>query len=366
MINDFMRLHYLGWKPFYGQTLTLEEQEHYPVARVCEVERDVFLVHSHDQHWSARLPGRWYHNATDATDFPTVGDWIVLDSNTAQILRILPRYSLLQRSAAGQEDSGNAQAQLLCANIDNLLIVSPLDSLFNPRRIERYVTLARGAEVEPVVVLTKADLCAQPQEQIEALQQRLSLDAVVALNSLTDDARTILSPWLLPGATLALLGSSGAGKSTLTNNLAGTKLQSTQDVRSGDAKGRHTTTRRSLFALPGDICLIDTPGMRELRLAPSNDANDAVASSFSDIKVLAARCRFNDCSHQNEPGCAIIEALADGQLSPDRWNHYQRLLAEQETQTKLSAAVHERRAQQKAFGRMARNAQYKKQWQQRR
>ena len=256
--NDFTRLAALGWKPVYGQTLTPEDLSRYAVGRVTTVEREVYQVQTAHQERAARLPGRWRHQAADPDAYPTVGDWVLLDEAAATTFallhRLLPRVSLLRRTAVGQEDGAGAERQLLCANVDTALIVSALDASFNPRRIERYLTLARGGGVHPVVVLTKADLHAAPHTPVDALKRRLRLTAVVALDATADDARTVLAPWWLAGDTLALLGPSGVGKSTLTNNLAGHALQTTQAVRAADAKGRHTTTRRSLFTLPGGVC----------------------------------------------------------------------------------------------------------------
>ena len=353
ILNDFSALTVLGWKPLFLQSLTPAELTDYVIGRITEVERDQYRVQTCSGEYLARLPGRFHYRANDDSDYPTVGDWVTLSgceaTGTTLIQRLLPRCSTLSRG--GLEAA--TERQLLCANVDTALIVSSLNQEFNLRRLERYITLVRGAGVSVLVVLTKADLCDAPEALLELTRSRLRLAAVVALNTLQDDARALLAPWLLAGDTLAVLGSSGVGKSTLINNLAGRPLQQTQAVRTADAKGRHTTTRRSLFQLSGGVCVIDTPGMRELKLTADENALDA---GFTDIQALIGQCYFSDCSHQSEPGCAVVAALADGTLQADRWRNYQRLAGEQRQQSQQAEAIHERRERAKSFARMVKQA----------
>jgi ribosome biogenesis GTPase len=354
--NDLTGLAALGWKPVYLQSLSLDELSDCRIGRVLSVDRDRLAVGCDTQQVSVRLHGDWH--AAAGSERPTVGDWLLLtDTGHAsasqaveyQLSRILPRTSVLQRTAPGQEHRSSVEQQVLCANIDTAFVVAALDQSFNERRIERYLALVQGCGVQAVVVLTKADLSDDAQSMVNALRTRLKGTDVVALDATGPDVRDHLGPWCLATDTIVLLGPSGVGKSTLTNALGGRALQATQAVRAGDAKGRHTTTRRSLFALDGDLCLIDTPGMRELRLAIDEDSLD---TSFDDIARLASACRFSDCGHAGEPGCAVAAALANGKLSQDRWSSYQRLRQEVRTQARLNESVHERREREKGFGRM--------------
>ena len=247
-----------------------------------------------------------------------VGDWVLLEGS--RIVALLPRTSLIKRAAAGE----HYRQQPIAANVDVVLVVTGLDADFNPRRIERYLLLMRGAGVQPVVVLTKAD---QPGVDagaaIDALADVTDHDVpVVAVNARDPDSVAVLDEWLRPGVTAALVGSSGAGKSTLANTLLGEQRMKTAAVRERDSRGRHTTTWRSLLPLASGACLIDTPGMRELKPTGEEDLADGV---FDDIQALASRCRFRDCRHAAEPGCAVQAALEAGELDPGRLANYLKL-----------------------------------------
>ena len=247
-----------------------------------------------------------------------VGDWVLLEGS--RIVALLPRTSLIKRAAAGE----HYRQQPIAANVDVVLVVTGLDADFNPRRIERYLLLMRGAGVQPVVVLTKAD---RPGVDIDAAMAALGDVTdhdvpVVAVNARDPESVAALDQWLRPGVTAALVGSSGAGKSTLTNTLLGEQRMKTAAVRERDSRGRHTTTWRSLVPLPSGACLIDTPGMRELKPTGEEDLADGV---FDDIQALASRCRFRDCRHAAEPGCAVQAALEAGELDPGRLANYLKL-----------------------------------------
>jgi ribosome biogenesis GTPase len=256
-----------------------------------------------------------------------VGDYLWCEyrpHEPADLVRALvPRYSAIRRAAAGER----VGEQILAANVDRALLVTGLDRDFNPRRLERYLALVTAAEVMPVVVLTKADLHPDPSQavaEIEALDSRLR---IYAINAKDPESIDVLWPELGPGQTLVLLGSSGAGKSTLTNTLLGEDRQRCGAVRARDGRGRHTTVTRALLSLPNGACLIDTPGLRELKLTGAEDLEQGV---FQDIAEFAAQCRFRDCRHQQEPGCAVQAALADGRLDPGRYANYRKLTAERE------------------------------------
>lgn len=273
----------------------------------------------------------------------TVGDWLVLDGGNRRPSRLLERRTLLQRKRPGE----GREVQLIGANVDTLFLVTSANDEFNPARLERYLAIAREAEVTPVVVITKADLVADSrpyQVAARGLTPGLVVEAI--------DARSVpeiaaLQPWLQPGQTVALLGSSGVGKSTLVNSLMGAEHQATAVIRETDARGRHTTTGRSLHRLAGGAWLLDTPGMRELQLV---DAAEGIGEVFDDITALADACRFTDCRHESEPGCAIQGAIATGGLDPDRLGRYQKLVREERHN---SESVAEARARFRSFGKVA-------------
>lgn len=255
-----------------------------------------------------------------------VGDWVLVEAplvEGAKIVALLPRHSAIKRGAAGE----HYRQQLIAANIDTVFIVCGLDADFNPRRIERYLLLVQGSGAGAVVVLTKADKAASEDPgavaaALEALSGSLAQDiAVFAVNAKDPATVDVLAPWLQPGSSVVLVGSSGAGKSTLTNTLLGIEKMKTAEVRENDARGRHTTTHRALVPLPSGACLIDTPGMRELKPTGEED----VDRNFADIEALAEQCRFRDCRHDREPGCAVRAAIEAGTLDPDRYANYLKL-----------------------------------------
>jgi ribosome biogenesis GTPase len=258
--------------------------------------------------------------------YPAVGDWVVLPPRLpgvgpAPIERILPRRSSITRKVKGKV----TQAQVIAANVDTVFVVAGLDGDFNPRRIERALVAVWDTGAQPVVVLTKADLREDADEvvrHVEALAAGVPVHAISAKKDLGLDA---LAPYRTRGATVALLGSSGVGKSTLVNRLLGWERQSTGDVRADDSRGRHTTTRRELVVLPEGGVLVDTPGLRELQLWEGDAALDAV---FADVTAAAAGCRFRDCTHQEEPGCAVREAWKESGVSPERVESYRKLQKE--------------------------------------
>lgn len=253
---------------------------------------------------------------------PAVGDWVLVEGQAPGGLRIvalLPRFSAIKRGAAGE----HYRQQVIAANIDTVFVLCGLDGDFNPRRIERYLLLVGGSGVRPVVVLTKADKgLADPDSALQALS---ALPAqVLAVNAKDPGSTSVLAPWLGSGQSVVLVGSSGAGKSTLTNTLLGIRKMKTGAVRASDARGRHTTTHRALLALPSGACLIDTPGMRELKPTGEED----VAESFADIESMAEQCRFRDCRHVKEPGCAVRAAIESGELEAARLANFLKLCDE--------------------------------------
>lgn len=333
-----LNLPQLGWNNLFQQQLTLEELEHSRVARVVEHHRSGYKLLSEDGETTLAI-----HKSLPMM---TVGDWLLLDKQGG-FERLLDRQSLFARKAAGSK----VAEQLIAANVSTLFIVCALNDDFNLSRIERYLATSNEAEVEPVIVLTKADLVTDAEEKRQQVQQLDPLLMVEMLNALDGEQYTSLSSWCKSGSTVAFMGSSGVGKSTLVNGLLGESVQLTRGIRESDSKGRHTTTGRSMHFLPSGGVLIDTPGMRELQLF---DCADGVAETFSDIEALAERCRFSDCQHDSEPGCAVINAIETGQLEQRRLNNYLKLMREQQ---RNSATLAERRASYKQQTKMYRNIQ---------
>jgi ribosome biogenesis GTPase len=269
--------------------------------------------------------GRMRHEAANAAALPTVGDWVAFahkpSEELASIRHLLPRRSRFSRRSAGSR----SVEQVVAANVDTVLLMMGLDADFNLRRLERYLTLAHGSGAAPVIVLNKADLCPDlpgRRAEVEALAQAVP---IVVTNLDAPDGHAAVDALLAPARTLALLGSSGVGKSTLLNRLLGEELQRTGAVRAGDGRGKHTTTGAQLFRLPGGALVIDTPGMRELQLW---EADAGLDSAFEDVEALATACRFRDCGHGEEPGCAVRAALASGELAADRYASFTKLRAE--------------------------------------
>ncbi len=297
-------------------------------ARVVEQHRSGYIVaEGPGPGFAAESPPEWQRapgyrkGSTAAEDRAAVGDWVLLHNTS--IVAMLPRYSAIKRAAAGE----HYKQQVIAANVDVVFVVCGLDADFNPRRIERYLLLVQGSGATPVVVLTKADKAAAGEgHDVDAALAELADIAtqgvaIVVLNAKDRDRVAALDRWLPAGRTAVLVGSSGAGKSTLTNSLLGVERMKTAEVRASDERGRHTTTHRALIPLPGGACLIDTPGMRELK--PTGE--EAVVESFTDIEALAEQCRFRDCKHEREPGCAVRAAIAEGSIAADRYAHYLKL-----------------------------------------
>ncbi|MBS0584556.1 MAG: ribosome small subunit-dependent GTPase A [Proteobacteria bacterium] len=316
-------LHAIGWRD--DTPLPDGAAQSWRLARVIVQHRNGYVLSDGEEEFPAQPAPRFLRRRAAPDARPAVGDFVLVDAATpAVIQQVLPRRSVLARAAAGERYA----RQIIATNIDTAFVLMGLDGDFNPRRIERYLLLIAGSGVRPVIVLTKADLVADAARhtEIAALRAQLPQDVEVhALNA--KDARAVapLLRHLRRGDSAVLLGSSGAGKSTLTNTLLGRERQATGTVREHDSRGRHTTTQRALIALPSGGCLIDTPGMRELKLTGEEDL---AASSFDDIEALALECRFGDCAHGAEPGCAVRAALESGALDPARWENYRKLREE--------------------------------------
>jgi ribosome biogenesis GTPase len=316
------KLEEFGWNAFFEKSLQEQRNGESVPARVCFEGRDVYRVLCAKGELVAELSGKLRHRATAREGLPAVGDWVGVrlspDSARAVIQFVLPRRSKISRKVAGRVTS----EQIVAANLDTLFVVTSLNQDFNPRRIERYLTLVWESGAQPVVLLTKADLCDDASPFVAEVESAAIGVPVRVVSAITGDGLDSLAAHLARGKTIALVGSSGVGKSTLINRLLGRELLRTLEIREDDGRGRHATSARQLIALPSGALLIDTPGMRELQLWASGEGFER---TFGDIASLAAQCRFRDCLHHDEPGCAVLAALADGSLDEDRYANYRKL-----------------------------------------
>jgi len=318
LIRDF------GWSDALRQAFaTFAAQGHEP-GRIIVQQRGLYGLATDHGELTGRMSGRLAHEAESAGP-PAVGDWVALAARPAEraatIHAVLPRCSAFVRKAAFT----TATEQVVAANVDTALLVASMNADFNPRRLERYLATAWQSGASPIVVLTKSDLADDPQSFVDEAAGVAFGAPVLAVSAVTGEGLDALAASLKAGETAVLVGSSGVGKSSLVNALAGEGLMATAAIREGDAHGRHTTTHRELIRLPSGALILDTPGMRELGLI---DAGDGLSATFEDVEALAEACRFSDCGHTNEPGCAIRDALADGSLDPGRWRSFQKLRRE--------------------------------------
>ncbi len=294
-------------------------------ARVVSISRGVIHLVAEEGELNARALQR-IRGSTSGP--PLVGDWVAVEKTQVpgadpKIVQVLPRRTLLSRRAAG----ARTEEQGVAANVDAVFLVMGMDGDFNLRRMERFLAMAAESGAEPVVVLTKKDLCADPAALCAKARAAAPAAVVVAVDTPAGENLAALAGYLEAGRTVAMLGSSGAGKSTLLNALCGEEVMRTAPVRGSDDRGRHTTTRRRLVQLPGGGLLIDNPGIRELALWAEGDAS--LDETFDDIRGIARECRFRDCGHGREPGCAVLKAIRNGRLAPARLRNYNELLAEQ-------------------------------------
>jgi ribosome biogenesis GTPase len=324
------RLTAYGWNDRLAAAFELHRAPGRESARVTLEHTHIYRVVTEDGEILARVSGRLRHQAEARPDFPAVGDWVVVEpvpNSDARIHLVLPRSSRFSRRAAGDA----TQEQVVAANIDTVFLVTGLDGDFNPRRLERYLVVAWESGATPVIVLNKADLVEDAAAFVLEVQAVAPGASVHAVSAKRPESLDVLRPYVAPGRTVALLGSSGVGKSTIVNRLIGQELLRTHEVRITDSRGRHTSTSRQLVLLEGGGVLIDTPGMRELQLW---DSGESLGDAFADIEALAANCRFRDCRHEREPGCAVRAASSSGELSASRFESYRKLAAERDHQSR--------------------------------
>jgi len=316
-----------GWNSYFEAFWSGREWENAVPARVIAQQRKFWRVAGDFGECWAEASGKVRLAADEGADWPAVGDWVAVEvhgrDTAAVIQEVLPRRSKFVRKSPGRK----LEEQVIAANVDTALLVSALDGDFNPRRVERYLAQCWESGARPVIVLNKADACEDTRAKTVEMERVAVGTAVCVVSARTGEDFSELEEFLKPGQTLVLLGSSGVGKSTIANRFLGQAVQEVRPVRESDSRGRHTTTTRELFVLPGGALLMDTPGLREMQLW---EAEHGVAQVFADIDLLAAQCRFGDCRHEAEPGCAVLAALGAGTLDPARVENRRKLLREQE------------------------------------
>ena len=334
----------IGWR---GEPPALSDGR--TLARVSAQHRAGYEVHDGAQVFNAQPAPRFLKRGIDPSERPAVGDFVIVDmpiearGSPPHIVEVLPRRGALTRAAAGERYA----RQIIAANVDIVFVLMGLDGDFNPARAERYLALIEGSQAQPVIALTKIDKvdAVRARQALSELSSRLPQGTPLhAINGKDKASVAVLDEYLKPGITAVLVGSSGAGKSTLTNTLLGESRMATAVTRAGDDRGRHTTTHRALLMLPGGACLIDTPGMRELKLTGDEDLD-----VFADIGALAARCRFSDCNHGGEPGCAVRAAIEAGELDAERFRNYRKLQSERDTQADALETRLQRKSESKTI-----------------
>jgi len=322
--NGNSHLRHLGWSHHFQTEWESVGQDGWIPARVVGVRKNTFQVSNGKSEWLATAAGRIKHGADDP--YPVTGDWVLVTD--AVIANVLARKNALSRGAAGARSKQEAwpqKEQIMAANLDTVFIVCGLDRDFNLRRIERYLTLVYNCGLNPVIILTKADLHGHPDDFVDDVESVAFGVPVHLVSALDDTGLAALAPYLAPGQTATMVGSSGAGKSTLVNRLYGRDVQATASVSAYGGKGRHTTTTRDLIVMPQGGMVIDNPGIREIAFW---DTGEGVGNAFPEIENLAGECRFSDCSHTHEPGCRVLQAVAEGRVSPGRLESYQKLKRE--------------------------------------
>src|ERR1044071_2183098 len=309
----------LGWGKFFESNFNSYAQDGYECGRVALEHKNFFRIYTQHGEVLAQISGKLRHEAVNRSDLPAVGDWVVIRS--AMIHAVLPRRTSFVRKIAGSR----TEEQIVGANIDTVFLLTSLNHDFNVRRIERYLIIAWESGANPIIVLSKSDLCDQVADAIAEVEAVARGVPVHAISVVTGSGLQDIAQYFQRGHTVALLGSSGVGKSTLINHLAGVDRLKVQTVRESDDQGRHTTTHRELVLLPAGGLLLDTPGMRELQLW---DGDEGLQLVFDDIEALAARCFFSDCRHRDEPRCVVREALAAGTIDTARYESYEKLQKE--------------------------------------
>lgn len=319
-----MEMKKLGWNEEVAKQAIPYISKGMMIGRIASGYKDRYRIFTEHGQFIGQISGKQRFNARSSDDFPVVGDWVAIshhNHNEAVIHAILPRKSKFSRKSAGKV----TREQIIAANIDIVFLVNALNQDFNLRRMERYLTLVWESGANPIIILSKADLCTDIQEKLSQVESVSFGVPVLVISTVMNSGLDQVKKHISEGKTIALLGSSGAGKSTLVNALLGKEVQKVKEVREKDDKGKHTTTTRELFLLPDGGIVIDTPGMRELQLW---QADEGLSQTFEDVMYYANQCRFRDCSHRNEPGCAVRKALDNGELDKKRYENYVKMQKE--------------------------------------
>ncbi len=338
-----MKRETLGWNEVFAANFEPHAAQGLLPGRVFLQHNKVYLAQTDGGEVWAEVTGRLRYHAQGGDDLPAVGDWVAMRAPKAdgnyRIHAVLPRKSKFSRKAAGTR----TEEQVVAANIDTVFLVSGLDNDFNPRRIERYLIMAWESGAEPVIILNKADAVEDVAERIAEVERVAPGVPVLLMSAKRSEGIEALLPFIGEGRTVALLGSSGVGKSTIINRLLGREAQRTGEVREGDDRGQHTTTHRELIVLPSGGLVMDTPGMRELQLLVSDRG---LRDTFDDIETLIAQCRYGDCRHADEPGCAVRAALDDGTLDASRFESRRKMEKEMNEMASKQAVIKQSREQQ--------------------
>lgn len=322
----------------------------FSIGRVIQENRERYIVSTGDSEYDAEITGNLRYSAASRADFPAVGDWVtmrVYDSTLAIIHKILPRTSVLERQAVGKF----GEIQIISANIDVALIVQAINNNFNVNRLERYLAICHSAGIQPVLVISKIDLSSESEihDAISTLQKRDKSVKYILMSNITHEGIDQIISFIQRGKTYCVVGSSGAGKSTLINNLLRKNILKTAEISLSTNKGKHVTSRRELFVLENGGIIIDTPGMKELGMT---DSPEGIKTTFQDIVDISARCKFPDCRHTNEAGCAVLEALNKSIIDKDSYDNYQKI---QKEQVRFQSTVAEKRKRDRIFGKMLKN-----------
>ena len=348
-----MKLEDLGYNDRIKKLRTENNLNDFEIGRVTSEHRERYIVKTEEGEFEAEITGNMRFSASSREGFPAVGDWVALTtygSDFAVIHKIIPRLSTISRQAVGQF----GEIQIIAANIDFALIVQAVDRDFSINRIERYLTICNSSKVTPVIILTKTDLINEQSkaEIIESIHKRLNDVEVFAISNETQDGYDALKRIIEKGKTFCMLGSSGVGKSTLLNNLSGRSIMKTGAISESTSKGRHVTSHRELIVLENGGILIDNPGMREVGIV---DTADGLETTFDVVFSLAQNCKFKDCTHTNETGCSVIEAVEKGRLDKSLFENYQKM---QRERLFFETSVAEKKKKEKIFGKILKD--YKK------
>lgn len=343
----------LGYKDNYEKFRKELGADGYEIGRVVTEHKEKYIVRTANGESEAEITGNMRFTASSREDFPAVGDWVALkiyDDDLAIIHNILPRSSMIKRQAVGRY----GEVQVIAANIDYAFLVQAVDRDYNINRLERYLTICNASKVSPVIVLSKTDLAdpSRIQEITTKIKARIQNIPVIAISNKTQDGYKVIEQFIEKGKTYCMLGSSGAGKSTLLNNLSGKAVMKTGTISTSTNKGRHVTSHRALFVLENGGIIIDNPGMREVGIA---DATDGLEATFDAITILSESCKFKDCTHTGESGCAVLEAVEKGAIDRASYENYLKIKKEN---AYFDSTVAERRKKDKTFGKMLKK--YKK------